>query len=323
MRRIARERHARGEMPSWFKPAWLDLEEAPTNTYWRAHGLRHYQQDSTWLGDSAPSTSGGGGSEGGGGGGGSSGRGRGAWWWWREEDPYWPLRDWGDHPMRWWTLGFAGLLAAGGLGVAAWHGSGEAAYVGLGAGAALALCGAAMSDMQHGALGHLAVKAAFGKGRACGERAGHGAAGGHVHAMLPGEPCCGRAEPWRVHACAAQCRRQRRARSRPERGCLSVRRPPMPLRPPRLLHAATCALLAAREYYCGWRHKRSRRLRRPHLEGCGLTAVVMCALYMWTGMSGLAQYSLPTNPGEAFKMADVATKSKVWDAWGYSGVEMR
>jgi hypothetical protein len=49
----------------------------------------------------------------------------------------------------------------------------------------------------------------------------------------------------------------------------------------------------------------------------------MCALYMWTGMSGLAQYSLPTNPGEAFKMSDVATKSKIWARWGYSNVELR
>jgi hypothetical protein len=33
------------------------------------------------------------------------------WRWWREEDPYWPLRDWGDHPMRWWTWGLAAALA--------------------------------------------------------------------------------------------------------------------------------------------------------------------------------------------------------------------
>jgi hypothetical protein len=64
-------------------------------------------------------------------------------------------------------------------------------------------------------------------------------------------------------------------------------------------------------------------MRQPHLEGCGLAAVAMCALYMWTGMSGLSHVALPTNPGEAFKMADVATKSKIWDQWGYSGVEMR
>jgi len=43
--------------------------------------------------------------------GGGSGGGGGGSGWWREEDPYWPLRDWGDHPMRWWTWGLAGLLA--------------------------------------------------------------------------------------------------------------------------------------------------------------------------------------------------------------------
>jgi hypothetical protein len=47
-----------------------------------------------------------------------------------------------------------------------------------------------------------------------------------------------------------------------------------------------------------------------------------CA-YMATGMSGLAQYALPTNPGEAFKMADVAQRHKVWDYWGYGDLTMR
>lgn len=88
---------------------------------------------------------------------------------------------------------------------------------------------------------------------------------------------------------------------------------------------AVCALLAGHEYFSGWRHKRARRRarREPKLEGCGWTAAAMCALYMWTGMGGLAQYSLPTNPGEAFKAADVATKSKIWARWGYGDVELR
>jgi hypothetical protein len=46
-------------MPSWFKPEWLDIEEAPTNTWWRQQGLSAYQQDTSWMGDNAPSTSGG------------------------------------------------------------------------------------------------------------------------------------------------------------------------------------------------------------------------------------------------------------------------
>jgi hypothetical protein len=40
----------------------------------------------------------------------------GGWRWWREEDPYWPLRDWGDHPMRWWTWALAAALAGAAAG---------------------------------------------------------------------------------------------------------------------------------------------------------------------------------------------------------------
>ncbi|KAI8467862.1 MAG: hypothetical protein J3K34DRAFT_523406 [Monoraphidium minutum] len=237
MRDAARRRYQRGEMPPWFRPAWLDMEEAPTNTFWRAGGLGVYQQDTEWLGG------------GGDGGGGKGGGGGGGWRWWREEDPYWPLRDWGDHPMRWWTLGFAALLAAGGLAASGAPGGAgaEAARWGLGAGAALALCGAAMSDMGQGGPGALAVKAAW----------------------------------------------------------------------------AICLALAAREYWWGWRHKRGRRARVPRVEGCGATALAMCGLYMWTGMGGLSSYALPANPGQAFKMSDVATKSKIWEAWGYSDVTLR
>jgi hypothetical protein len=87
--------------------------------------------------------------------------------------------------------------------------------------------------------------------------------------------------------------------------------------------AAICLLLAAREYAFGWRHKRGRRARAPRLEGCGLAAAGMCVLYMWTGMGGLSQYALPTNPGEAFKMSDIARKHKIWEAWGYGDITMR
>ena len=45
--------------------------------------------------------------------------------------------------------------------------------------------------------------------------------------------------------------------------------------------------------------------------------------YALGGMSGLSEYALPTNPGEAFKWPDVAAKHKVWAYWGYSGVTMR
>lgn len=69
MRVIARQRFEEGIMPAWFKPEWLDIEEAPTNTWWRQHGLSAYRQDNSWLGENAPSTS----SSGGSGSGGQSG----------------------------------------------------------------------------------------------------------------------------------------------------------------------------------------------------------------------------------------------------------
>ncbi len=89
---------------------------------------------------------------------GGSGRG-----WWREDDPYWFMRDWGDHPMRWWTCAFAALLAAGGLVAFLLHGSVDSVYVGMGAGALLAVCGMAMSDMRNSWYGEAAVKMAWGE----------------------------------------------------------------------------------------------------------------------------------------------------------------
>lgn len=100
MRRIARERFEQGIMPEWFNPEWLNIEEAPMNTYWRQEGLDAYQMNDTWLGGNDGGDSGG-----------KGGDGRGGKGWWREDDPYWPLRDWGDHPMRWWTFGFAAVMA--------------------------------------------------------------------------------------------------------------------------------------------------------------------------------------------------------------------
>jgi hypothetical protein len=45
------ERYSKGQMPAWFDPRWLDIEEAPPNTWWRQQGLRPLQVDATWLGD--------------------------------------------------------------------------------------------------------------------------------------------------------------------------------------------------------------------------------------------------------------------------------
>lgn len=55
----------------------------------------------------------------------------------------------------------------------------------------------------------------------------------------------------------------------------------------------------------------------------GLLCAAACVGYALGGMSGLSEYALPTNPGEAFKWPDVAAKHKVWAYWGYSGVTMR
>ena len=120
----------------------------------RLEGNDSYQGDATWLGGGGDDGNGGGG---GGGGGGGSGKG-----WWREDDPYWPLRNWGDHPMRWWTLAFAATLAVGGVVTHAAHGHPESLFVGGVAAAALATCAAGMSDMSDWGYGPFAVKVAWG-----------------------------------------------------------------------------------------------------------------------------------------------------------------
>lgn len=97
-------------MPDWFDPEWLQQEEAPPNKFYRERGLPAYQSDASSSSALPPlEHDGGGGDEGGGDGYGAGYGGGGGWW--REDDPYWPMRDWGDHPMRWWTFGFAGVLA--------------------------------------------------------------------------------------------------------------------------------------------------------------------------------------------------------------------
>lgn len=116
MRIVARERYGLGQMPSWFNPKWLDIEEAPINTYYREAGRGAYEADAEAAKHSTVDVQlddgGGFGGPGGSGSGGPGGSGGGGWW--REDDPYWPLRDWGDHPMRWWTLAFAAVLAGAG-----------------------------------------------------------------------------------------------------------------------------------------------------------------------------------------------------------------
>lgn len=62
-------------MPGWFDPAWLDMEEAPENKFWREQGLSHWQDDDQWLGD--PSVYGNDPGDGGGGAGSNGGGGKG------------------------------------------------------------------------------------------------------------------------------------------------------------------------------------------------------------------------------------------------------
>lgn len=254
MRAAAQERYQRGEMPAWFKPEWLELEEAPPNSFWRERGVSVYQSDVSGFG-LPPGDNGGGGRPRGGGGGWGD--------WWREDDPYWPLRDWGDHPMRLWTLAYAALLAAGALWSYAASGLSQPLQVGAACAASLLACGVAMSDVRHGWLGPLGVKAAW----------------------------------------------------------------------------ATCAALAAKEYFLGWEHKPAVRYagggRQPHngqqqserqarrLGGAGASAVAMCVMYMWTGMGELGELRLPDNPGAAFKMQDIAQKQRIWARWGYARSPMR
>jgi hypothetical protein len=117
MREAAKYRYDRGQMPDWFDPKWLTYDEAPVNTILREMGAEGYQYNDTWLGrpfntmpqDGELELAGSGGDDSNNNGNrGGTGSRKG---WWREDDPYWMLRDWGDHPMRWWTLAYGAVLA--------------------------------------------------------------------------------------------------------------------------------------------------------------------------------------------------------------------
>ncbi|MEW5297265.1 MAG: hypothetical protein WDW38_006089 [Sanguina aurantia] len=86
-----------------------------------------------------------------------------------------------------------------------------------------------------------------------------------------------------------------------------------------------CLALSLKERFQGWQHKRGTHEHRVRQLGvAGWSAIAMCLSYMWTGMSGLSDdLHLPMNPGGAFKLPNIAIKSKVWDRWGYGGLPMR
>jgi len=79
------------------------------------------------------------------------------------------------------------------------------------------------------------------------------------------------------------------------------------------------------------RQQQQQRWQQQRLDSSGGSSKVTgwlctCAagLYLWTGMSGLWEgTALPSNPGEAFKMPDIAQRHKIWDYWGYGDVTMR
>jgi hypothetical protein len=110
-------------------------------------------------------------------------------------------------------------------------------------------------------------------------------------------------------------------------------------------------LLAVKDGVWGWAHKQSSGantldysrpasflasqqepapwdwllLRLPAFNwgACGATSALMCAMYMWTGMGGELDHSLPMNPGAVYKSADIVTKHRVWKRWGYGEQAMR
>lgn len=107
-----------------------------------------------------------------------------------------------------------------------------------------------------------------------------------------------------------------------------------------LYHAGICALLAWSDFGSqqglrpqpqqqqSWQQQQhtwdsSSKRSSSAFKGTGWACLCMALLYLYTGMSGLSEYKLPTNPGEAFKMVDIAQKHKVWEYWGYGGLTMR
>jgi hypothetical protein len=91
------------------------------------------------------------------------------------------------------------------------------------------------------------------------------------------------------------------------------------LLPPHLCPAAVCAALAFSDFSGRGLKPCPQQQQQQHwgsssssgFRGTGWLCMCSALLYMWTGMAGLSSYALPTNPGEAFKMVDVAQRHKV------------
>lgn len=347
-----------GSLPPGFHPSLIDsVIEHPSNTFLRQLGFKDYQAEperAEWIargrgvfaGEDAraaaaadaaadralaeedeAATPDDGGDDGSNNGNinGNDGNGAGGWFWrrwWREDDPYWPLRDWGDHPMRWWTVAFGLFFLVGGLTAPLQGGDVAPAYL---AASALLTCGAMMSDMRHPWVGHLGVKLAWivcvliaGWDYACGWRLGpfwrfpwaperpspfpsllgfcFGFAPSELPAWLGGKPTTP-PPPRSVKGVPASALR------RPlDGGCDPDHFPdtsevPLGHRPPQF-----GGLLSA-----------------------GAAALALCGGYMLTDMGGLSSGehgSIPENPGGVFKVDSVTRKHKAWQTWGYGDVPM-
>jgi hypothetical protein len=344
-------------LPAWYRPGMLDrVVEHPANTFLRQLGYSDYQvpeERGSWIargravfseGDAraaaaadaaadraleeAADTGDGGGTGGGINNNGSGGGGAFGWmWrrWWREDDPYWPLRDWGDHPLRWWVVALGLFFLVGGMTAPLKGGDSSAAYL---AASALLTCGSMMSDMRHDWLGHVGVKAAWcvcvavaAFDFACGWRLGPfwsfpyaadrpspwprllklafgfeeselprwlgGGGGGGGRSGAPPAAVRGVPASQRGAALDAGCD--------PATSFPDVSELPLNHRPPQL---------------------------SPFSPGsCALAIAALCMVTDMGGLSGDGT-SIPENPGGVFKVDSVRRKNRAWEYWGYGHMPM-
>jgi hypothetical protein len=334
-------------LPPGFHPSLIDgVIEHPTNTFLRQIGFKDYQTEperAEWIAqgravfadadakaaaaadaaadralaeeEGAAATDDGGGGRGGNNNGGDSGGGGWFWRrWWREDDPYWPLRDWGDHPMRWWTVAFGLFFFVGGLTAPLRGGDTTPAYI---AASALLTCGAMMSDMRHAWVGHLGVKLAWIAcvlvacwDFACGWRLG-------PLWSFPWAP--ERPSPFPSLLGFAFGFRQDELP-----GWLGGK-PATPPPPPSVRGVPASALRKPLDSGCDPAHfpdtsevPLGHRPPQMSLFSVGSAALALCGGYMLTDMGGLASPekpygAIPENPGGVFKIDSVIRKHKAWE----------
>ena len=343
-------------LPADFHPSLIDaVVEHPSNTFMRQLGLRDYQPEperGEWIArggavfafddagfaaaadaaaDRALEDGGGGGEDGAGGNGGGNNNngnnGSGGWFWrrwWREDDPYWPLRDWGDHPMRWWIVAFGLFFLVGGATAPLRGGD---ALPGLVAASALLTCGAMLSDMRHDWVGHLGVKLSW---TCC------------VLVALWDYACGWRLGPFWSFPWAAERPSPLpallgrcfgfRADELPR--WMGGKKPTTGAAPPGVRGVPASALRRPLDGGCDPSSfpdtselPRGHRPAQLGLFSPGAAALALGAGLMATGMGGLAPAdqwwgAVPENPGGVFKVDSVIRKHKAWETWGYGEVPM-